>query len=122
VVVGTCSGVNVVTSDQYIAIVLPGRMFRAEFERRGLAPVVFSRTVGDSVTVTSPLILWNSCGSLHLSIPAPLNPARKPLSWLARDLEAEARKGAKESRSICRKARPCSSLALLLVIILVLTQ
>jgi NhaC family Na+:H+ antiporter len=62
-VVGTCVSANVVTSDQYIAIVLPGCMFRAEFERRGLVPVVLSRTVGDSATVTSPLVPWNSCGA-----------------------------------------------------------
>jgi NhaC family Na+:H+ antiporter len=38
-------------------------MFRAEFARRGLAPVVLSRAVGDSATVTSPLVPWNSCGA-----------------------------------------------------------
>jgi Na+:H+ antiporter, NhaC family len=59
----TCIGANVLTSDQYIAVVLPGRMFRAEFARRGLAPVMLSRVVGDSATVTSPLIPWNSCGA-----------------------------------------------------------
>jgi Na+:H+ antiporter, NhaC family len=72
-VVGTCVAANLVTSDQYIAIVLPGRMFRAEFVRRGLAPVVLSRSVGDSATVTSPLIPWNSCGAYMaatLGIPA----------------------------------------------------
>ena len=50
-------------SDQYIAIVLPGRMMRPAFEKRGLAPVVLSRAVGDSATVTSALIPWNSCGA-----------------------------------------------------------
>jgi NhaC family Na+:H+ antiporter len=72
-VVGTCLGANVVTSDQYIAIVLPGRMFRAEFLSRGLAPVVLSRVVGDSATVTSPLVPWNSCGAymaVTLGVPA----------------------------------------------------
>jgi NhaC family Na+:H+ antiporter len=54
---------NLLASDQYIAIVLPGRMFRRAFEARGLAPVVLSRAVGDSATVTSPLIPWNSCGA-----------------------------------------------------------
>jgi|ERR1051326_2807578 NhaC family Na+:H+ antiporter len=62
-VVGTCIGLNVIASDQYIAIVLPARMFRAEFERRSLLPVALSRAVGDSATVTSPLIPWNSCGA-----------------------------------------------------------
>ena len=50
-------------SDQYIAVVLPGRMFRGAFAGRGLAPVVLSRALGDSGTVTSPLIPWNSCGA-----------------------------------------------------------
>ena len=62
-VVGSCVGLNIIASDQYIAIVLPARMFRAEFDRRGLLPVVLSRAVGDSGSVTSPLIPWNSCGA-----------------------------------------------------------
>jgi Na+:H+ antiporter, NhaC family len=62
-VVATCIGANIVTSDQYIAIALPARLFRPEFLRRGLAPVLLSRVVGDSATVTSPLIPWNSCGA-----------------------------------------------------------
>jgi NhaC family Na+:H+ antiporter len=62
-VVAACIGLNVIASDQYIAIVLPARMFRMEFERRHLLPVALSRAVGDSATVTSPLIPWNSCGA-----------------------------------------------------------
>jgi len=54
---------NVITADQYIAIVLPGRMFKSAFARRGLAPVVLSRAVGDTATPTSALIPWNSCGA-----------------------------------------------------------
>jgi len=54
---------NIITADQYIAIVLPGRMFKPAFDRRGLAPVVLSRTVGDTATPTSALIPWNSCGA-----------------------------------------------------------
>jgi len=54
---------NIVTADQYIAIVLPGRMFKSAFERKGLAPVVLSRAVGDTATPTSALIPWNSCGA-----------------------------------------------------------
>ncbi len=54
---------NIVTADQYIAIVLPGRMFKGAFEQRGLAPAVLSRTVGDTATPTSALIPWNSCGA-----------------------------------------------------------
>lgn len=54
---------NIITADQYIAIVLPGRMFKPAFAKRGLAPVVLSRTVGDTATPTSALIPWNSCGA-----------------------------------------------------------
>jgi Na+:H+ antiporter, NhaC family len=73
VVVGAGIGCNILTSDQYIAVMLPGRMFRAEFARRGLSPTVLSRAVGDSATVTSPLVPWNSCGAYMaaaLGIPA----------------------------------------------------
>ena len=54
---------NVVTADQYIAIVLPGRMFKGAFARSGLAPVVLSRTIAASGTPTSALVPWNSCGA-----------------------------------------------------------
>jgi NhaC family Na+:H+ antiporter len=56
-------GLNVVAGDQYVAVVLPSRMFRGEFERRGLAPQVLSRAVEDSGTVTSVLVPWNTCGA-----------------------------------------------------------
>ena len=61
--VATCIGVNLVTADQYIAIVLPGRMYRDEFQKRGLAPQNLSRTLEDAATITSPLIPWNTCGA-----------------------------------------------------------
>lgn len=60
---GTSIGMNVIASDQYMAIVLPGRMFRAEFARRGLAPENLSRTLEDSGTLTSALVPWNTCGA-----------------------------------------------------------
>ena len=56
-------GLNVISGDQYVADVLPARMFRAEFARRGLAPQVLSRAVEDSGTVTSVLVPWNTCGA-----------------------------------------------------------
>ena len=62
-VVATAIGMNIVAGDQYLAVVLPGRMFKAEFARRGLAPRILSRTLGDSGTVTAPLVPWNSCGA-----------------------------------------------------------
>jgi Na+:H+ antiporter, NhaC family len=54
---------NVAAGDQYVADVLPARMFREKFERRGLAPQVLTRAVEDSGTVTSPLVPWNTCGA-----------------------------------------------------------
>jgi Na+:H+ antiporter, NhaC family len=62
-VFAVCFGLNVVAGDQYIALVLPARVFRDEFARRGLAPTNLSRLAADSATVTSPLIPWNSCGA-----------------------------------------------------------
>jgi NhaC family Na+:H+ antiporter len=56
-------GLNVIAGDQYVADVLPARMFHSEFERRGLAPEVLSRAVEDSGTVTSVLVPWNTCGA-----------------------------------------------------------
>ncbi len=60
---GTAIGMNIIASDQYIAIVLPGRMFRAEFKRRGLHPKNLSRALEDAGTLTSPLVPWNTCGA-----------------------------------------------------------
>ena len=62
-VVATALGLNIVAADQYIAIVLPARLFRVEFLRRGLKPQNLSRACADAGTVTSPLIQWNSCGA-----------------------------------------------------------
>jgi NhaC family Na+:H+ antiporter len=56
-------GLNMIAGDQYVADVLPARMYRDEFARRGLAPQVLSRAVEDSGTVTSVLVPWNTCGA-----------------------------------------------------------
>ena len=61
--IATCIGVNIIAADQYISIVLPGRMYRAEFARKKLAARNLSRTLEDSGTITSPLIPWNTCGA-----------------------------------------------------------
>ena len=60
---GSGIGLNVIAGDQYVADVLPSRMFRDEFAQRGLAPQVLSRAVEDSGTVTSLLVPWNTCGA-----------------------------------------------------------
>jgi NhaC family Na+:H+ antiporter len=59
----TAIGMNIVASDQYIAIVLPGRMFRAEYAKRRLHPKNLSRALEDSATMTSSLVPWNTCGA-----------------------------------------------------------
>ncbi len=63
----TCIGTNIVASDQYIAIVIPGRMYKLEFQKRGLDPKNLSRVLEDSGTITSPLIPWNTCGAFMAS-------------------------------------------------------
>jgi len=66
--VGSCLALNVTASDQYLAIVVPGKMFSKAYADRGLAPENLSRTLEDSGTVTSVLIPWNTCGAYHSSI------------------------------------------------------
>ncbi|WP_181405095.1 Na+/H+ antiporter NhaC [Aestuariibacter sp. GS-14] len=59
----TCIGTNLITADQYMAIVMPGRMYKQEFEKRGLNQLNLSRSLEDGGTLTSPLIPWNTCGA-----------------------------------------------------------
>ncbi|HAX95239.1 MAG TPA: Na+/H+ antiporter NhaC [Prolixibacteraceae bacterium] len=61
--VGTCVFFNATASDQYISIVVPGRMYRKAYEEQGLKPEVLSRTLEDSGTMTSVLVPWNTCGA-----------------------------------------------------------
>lgn len=65
---GTCIFTNLTTSDQYLSVLIPGRMFAKAYEDRGLAPENLSRTLEDSGTVTSVLIPWNTCGAFHASV------------------------------------------------------
>jgi len=61
--VATCIGANIITSDQYISLVLPGRMYKMEYQKRNLDMKNLSRTLEDSGTITSPLVPWNTCGA-----------------------------------------------------------
>ena len=61
--VGSCLALNITASDQYLAIVVPGKMFAKAYKEKGLAPENLSRTLEDSGTVTSVLIPWNTCGA-----------------------------------------------------------
>jgi NhaC family Na+:H+ antiporter len=64
----SCLGLNVIASDQYLALVIPGKMFKQAYEDRGLAPENLSRTLEDSGTVTSVLIPWNTCGAYQSEV------------------------------------------------------
>lgn len=64
----SCLGLNLIASDQYLAIVIPGKMFKKAYEDRGLAPENLSRTLEDSGTVTSVLIPWNTCGAYQSGV------------------------------------------------------
>ena len=65
---GTCLVFNVTASDQYIAIVVPGRMYASTYRERGYAPELLSRTLEDSGTVTSVLVPWNTCGAYQATV------------------------------------------------------
>ncbi len=63
VTVFSCTTMNIIAADQYMAIVIPGRMYKKAFEKLRLHPKNLSRCLEDSATMTSPLIPWNSCGA-----------------------------------------------------------
>ena len=64
----SCVFFNITASDQYLAIVVPGKMFEKIYKERGLAPQNLSRTLEDSGTVTSVLIPWNTCGAAQSNV------------------------------------------------------
>ena len=59
----SCIAMNIVAAEQYMSIVIPGRMYKNAFEERGLHPKNLSRALEDSATLTSPLVPWNTCGA-----------------------------------------------------------
>lgn len=66
--VASCLALNVTASDQYLAIVVPGKMFAKAYKAKGLAPENLSRTLEDSGTVTSVLVPWNTCGAYQSGV------------------------------------------------------
>ena len=66
--VASCLSINITASDQYLSIVIPGKMFSKAYKDRNLAPENLSRTLEDSGTVTSVLIPWNTCGAYQSSV------------------------------------------------------
>ena len=65
---GTCIFFNITASDQYLSIVVPGRMYVEAYKEKGLAPENLSRTLEDSGTVTSVLVPWNTCGATQSAV------------------------------------------------------
>jgi NhaC family Na+:H+ antiporter len=59
----SCIGTNIIAPDQYLSIIVPGRMYRESYEQRGLHPKLLSRTLEDAGTLSSPLVPWNTCGA-----------------------------------------------------------
>ncbi|NDK19013.1 MAG: Na+/H+ antiporter NhaC, partial [Zetaproteobacteria bacterium] len=66
--VASCLALNITASDQYLAIVIPGKMFEKAYRQRGLAPENLSRTLEDTGTVTSVLVPWNTCGAYQSGV------------------------------------------------------
>ena len=66
--VASCLTINLTASDQYLSIVIPGKMFAKAYKDRDLAPENLSRTLEDSGTVTSVLIPWNTCGAYQSGV------------------------------------------------------
>ena len=66
--VASCLTINITASDQYLSLVVPGKMFEKAYKKRGLAPENLSRTLEDSGTVTSVLIPWNTCGAYQSGV------------------------------------------------------
>lgn len=66
--VGACIFVNLTLSDQYMGILIPGKMFSETYKKKGLRPELLSRTLEDGSTVTSVLIPWNTCGIVQSSV------------------------------------------------------
>ena len=66
--VASCLAVNLAASDQYLSIVVPGKMFAEPFREKGLAPENLSRTLEDSGTVVSALVPWSNCGAYQSGV------------------------------------------------------
>lgn len=73
---------NVFLGDQYLSLVIPGRMFKTTFEKTGLAPRMLSRTLEDAGTLTSALVPWNTCGAYQSSVLGVATLAYAPYAFL----------------------------------------
>ncbi|MDG2169725.1 MAG: Na+/H+ antiporter NhaC family protein, partial [Opitutales bacterium] len=66
--VATCIGMNIMAPDQYLSVIVPGRMYKDAFEESGLEAKNLSRCLEDAGTLTSPLIPWNTCGATMMLV------------------------------------------------------
>ena len=64
----TCIAINILAADQYLSIVIPGRMYKEAYDNAGLEPRLLSRTLEDAGTMTSSLVPWNTCGAYMYSV------------------------------------------------------
>jgi len=81
-VMGTCFLANLFLGDQYLSLVIPGRMFKTAFEEKGLAPRMLSRALEDTGTLTSALVPWNTCGAFMSSVLGVATLAYAPYAFL----------------------------------------
>ncbi|MDQ0337805.1 NhaC family Na+:H+ antiporter [Caldalkalibacillus uzonensis] len=81
--VATCFASNCVGCEQYMSLVIPGRMYLNEYKQRGLHPKVLSRTLEDAGTMTSPLIPWTTCGMFMFAVLGVHAFAYAPYAFLA---------------------------------------
>jgi NhaC family Na+:H+ antiporter len=78
----TCVGMNALTADQYLSIIMPGRMYRDVYRQHGLHPKLLSRTLEDAGTLTSPLIPWSTCGAFMATTLGVATSAYLPYTFL----------------------------------------
>lgn len=73
---------NIIAGEQYLSIVIPGKMYKEEFERKGISPVMLSRALEDSGTLTSVLVPWTSCGAYAAGVLGVSTFAYAPFTFL----------------------------------------
>ena len=81
-VIVSCFASNLFLGDQYLAIVMPGRMFKTAFDGKGLDPRMLSRSLEDAGTLTSVLIPWNTCGAYNAGVLGVSTLAYAPFAFL----------------------------------------
>jgi len=81
-VIGTCITMNIIAPDQYLSIVVPGRMYKAAFEQHRLHPKNLSRSLEDGGTLSSALVPWNTCGAYMASTLGVATVAYAPYAFL----------------------------------------